>query len=82
MNFVDSVKNIISDSDHVFFNWVHREASQVAHVLTDWSLNQSLLVFFFFFFNFIFFFLFGIWPPSYDNVILAEAFQIVVSGVV
>ena len=27
LNFVDLVKNVISDSDHVFFNWVHREAN-------------------------------------------------------
>ena len=72
MNFVDSVKNVISDFDHVFFNWVHREASQATHVLANWSLNQSFLV--------LFDLRFG--PPSYDNVILVEAFQAVVSSVV
>ena len=27
LDFVDLVKNVISVCDHVFFNWVHREAN-------------------------------------------------------
>ena len=38
LNFVELVKNVISDFDHVFFNWVHREV-HAAHVLSNWSLN-------------------------------------------
>lgn len=33
LNFVNSVKNVINDSNHVFFNSVHREANQATHVL-------------------------------------------------
>ena len=40
-NFVDSVKNVIRDFDHVYFNWVHREANLAAHMLANWSLSQS-----------------------------------------
>ena len=46
LNFVDSVKNVISDYGHLFFNWVHREANQAAHVLAKWSLSQSFFRFF------------------------------------
>ena len=63
LNFVDSVKNVITDYSHVSFNWVHREANQVAHVLANWSLNQYLFGSFDL----------GFGPPSFVNVILAEA---------
>ena len=63
VNFVNSVKNVFRDSDHVFFNWVHREANQVAHVLANWSLSQS------FFGSFDM----GFGPPSFVDVILDEA---------
>ena len=72
VNFVDSIKNVISDYGHVFFNWVHREANQAAHVLANWSLSQS--------FYSSFDMRFG--PPSFVNVILAEAAQAFVSVVV
>ena len=35
LNFVESIKNVISDYSHVSFNWVHREANQAAHVLAN-----------------------------------------------
>ena len=38
---MDSVKNVISEYGYVFFNWVHREANQVVHVLAKWSFSQS-----------------------------------------
>ena len=65
VNFVDSVKNVISDYGHVFFNWVHREANQAAHVLANWSLSQS------FFGSFDM----GFGPPSFVDVILNKAVQ-------
>ncbi|XP_030939755.1 uncharacterized protein LOC115964624 [Quercus lobata] len=63
LNFVDSVKNVITDYSHVSFNWVHREANQAAHVLANWSLNQYLFGSFDL----------GFGTPSFVNIILAEA---------
>ncbi|KAK9993695.1 hypothetical protein SO802_023398 [Lithocarpus litseifolius] len=65
LNFVESVKYVISGYNHVSFNWVHREANKAAHVLANWSLNQSLFGSFDL----------GFGPPSFVNVILAEASQ-------
>ena len=69
LDFVDLVKNVISVYDHVFFNWVHREANQVAHVLINWSLNQS-----WFGSSDL-----GFGLPGFVNVILVEASQAIVS---
>ncbi|KAK9995551.1 hypothetical protein SO802_020237 [Lithocarpus litseifolius] len=71
LNFVESVKNVISDYSHVAFNWVHREANKAAHVLANWSLNQSLISSFDM----------GFGPPSFVNVILVDASQVFVSVV-
>ena len=56
-----------------FFNWVHREANQIAHVLAKWSLSQS---FFFGYFDV------GFGPLSFVNVILTEKSQTIVYDVV
>ncbi|KAL0010997.1 hypothetical protein SO802_006105 [Lithocarpus litseifolius] len=65
LNFVEFVKYVISGYNHVSFNWVHREANKAAHVLANWSFNQSLFGSFDL----------GFGPPSFVNVILAEASQ-------
>ena len=72
VNFVDSIKNVIRDFDHVLFNWVHREANQATHVLANWSLSQS------FFGSFDV----GFGPSSFVDVILDEAVYASVSTVV
>ena len=72
VNFVDSVKNVIRDFDHVYFNWVHREANLAAHVLANWSLSPS------FFSSFDM----GFGPPSFVDVILDETVQASVSALV
>ena len=41
---MDSVKNVMSDSGNVSFNWVHREANQLVHVLAKWSLSPSFFL--------------------------------------
>ena len=66
VNFVDSIKNVIRDFNHVYFNCVHREANLAAHVLANWSLSQS------FFGSFDM----GFGPPSFVDVILDEAVQV------
>ena len=72
VNFVDTVKNVVSEHGHVIFNWVHREANQATHVLANWSLSQSCFGSFDM----------GFGPPSFVDVILAEAAQASVSVLV
>ena len=69
---MDSVKNVMSDCGNVSFNWVHRKANQLVHVLAKWSLSPS----FFGYFDV------GFGPLSSVNVILAEPSQTIVNDVV